>query len=123
MLVCRQGGPPPPAINLEHQGHPLGSQRGKEDPGDKRFLFPAVSFQAGQERGPVEAPLTPPLPSLCGSVYLHQAGAGAPVSVRIPAPGHVPGSLWSAVSLGQDFQECTLLTTQARPHMPDYSEL
>lgn len=50
----------------------------------------------------MEALLVAPLLPLCGSV------SGALASVRVLAPGHVPGSLWSAVSRGQDFQECTL---------------
>lgn len=64
------------------------------------------------------------------------SSSATPVWVRVSLPGwgrglvsvflH-PGTSRAAcgqpASHGQDFQECTLLTTQARPHMPNCSEL
>ena len=126
-LAWRQGDPlrSAPAHRPWASRASSGSQREGNILETSIFLSPCppVWFQAEQKRGPVEALFTTPKPPFRGPACPHQAGAGAPVSVRVPAPGHVPGSLRSAVSRGQDFQECTLLTTQARPHMPDYSEL
>lgn len=104
------------------RGHPLG---GRGVPGRGRkiletsvcFFLPSDSRQ--DRRG---APWEP-----CSRPHCH------PVWVRVSPPGwSLSGFLYpgtsraacgQAASRGQDFQECTLLTTQARPHMPDCSEL
>lgn len=55
-------------------------------------------------------------PLLSGTAAPH---VGPSVPCRpVPAPGHVPGSLWLAASRGQGFQECTPLAAQARAQRP-----
>lgn len=57
----------------------------------------------------------------CGSTSPPGWGQGlVPVFLH---PGTSRAACGWAASPGQDFQECSLLTTQARPHMPDCGEL
>lgn len=80
---------------------------GKEGPRDEHFLLPTIWFQAGQERALWE-PLLTATTAACGSEHL-QAGAGPHWFLH---PGMSRAACGQAASQSQDFQECTLLTTQ-----------